>query len=60
MESAAERGGEASEDVMACDMALLDLGDASLGDSHSVGDVLLGESAGASYLGEAVADEFVE
>ena len=49
MESAAECGGDASEDVMACDVALLDLGDTSLGDFHSVRDVLLGESAGASY-----------
>jgi hypothetical protein len=29
-----------------------------LGDAHAVGDLLLGEAAGAADLGEAVADVF--
>lgn len=38
------------------DLAAFDLGDAALGDVHAVGDLLLGEAAGPTDLGQAVSD----
>jgi hypothetical protein len=52
--------GEAGEHVVAGDAALFDLGHTAFGDAHPFGDVLLGQAAGAAYLGQPVPDQFVE
>ena len=57
VEAASQRGGVAGEDVLSGDLAAFDLGDAALADAHAVGDLLLGEPAGAPDLGEAVSDD---
>src|SRR5689334_20856379 len=60
VESAAEGGGVAGEDIVSRDLAAFDLGDPALGDAHAVGDLLLGQAAGAADLGEAVPEDFGE
>ena len=60
MEPAAEGGGVAGEDVVSGDLAAFDLGDPALGDAHAVGDLLLGQAAGAADLGEAVSEDLGE
>src|SRR5689334_2782155 len=60
VEPAAEGGGVAGEDVVSRDFAAFDLGDPALGDAHPVGDLPLGQAAGAADLGAAVPEDLGE
>ena len=57
VEAAAERGGAAGLYVLSGDLAAFDLGDTALADTHAIGDLLLGEPAGAPDFGETVSDD---
>lgn len=54
VQRAAERRSVAGENIVAGDVALLNLGDPALGDAHPIGDLLLGQLPVAPDLGQAV------
>ena len=60
VESSAECGGEAGDNLLAGDLALLDSGDPPFGNTHAVGDLLLRQAAGLPDFGKAVPEGFGE
>ena len=54
VQTSAEGCSVSGENVLSGDLASFNLGNAALGDVHAVGDLLLGQAAGAADLGETV------
>src|SRR5205823_11590505 len=56
MKATSERCCEPGQHVLTRDLALLDLRDTPLGDTHTVGHLLLGKPTGPAHLGKPVSD----
>src|SRR5688572_22115667 len=60
MEAPPQCGGIAGNYVLAGDLSLFDLRDATLGDAHALGNLLLGQTASPAHLRKAVPDNGCE